>query len=81
MSTKLFVGEQLDSQVLYERQKALRAGKKYFPAPTIIAAGLQVPENMGSVLRLADAAGSQRVIFINDHDTFHTNQKRIHRIA
>ena len=80
MSIKLLVGEQLDSKVLYERQKALRAGQTYLPGPIIIAAGLQIPENIGSTLRLADAAGSQRVIFINDGDTFR-QQKRIHRIA
>gem|GEM_PF-282502 len=80
MSIKFLVGEQLDSRVLYERQKTLRARQTYLPGPMIIAAGLQVPENIGSVLRLADAAGSQRVIIINDGDPSHS-QKRIHRTA
>lgn len=80
MSIKLLVGEQLDSQALYERQKTLRARQTYLPGPTIVAAGLQVPENIGSVLRLADAAGSQRVIFTNNADTAH-QQRRIHRTA
>lgn len=35
------------------------------PGPIILAAGLQTPENIGGVLRLADAAGSPRVIFVN----------------
>ncbi len=80
MNPKLLVGEQLDSQTLYERQKALRASQTHKPAPAIIAAGLEIPENIGSTLRLADAAGSQRVIFVNDGDTSH-NRKRIHRTA
>ena len=80
MSTPLPVGEQLDSQTLYERQKKRRASQTYLPGPTIIAAGLQTPENIGSVLRLADAAGSQKVIFIND-DNASRHQKQIHRVA
>ena len=57
-------GQQLEGQLLYERQKALRATQPYPAAPMIIATNLQVPDNIGSVLRLADAAGSRRVIFI-----------------
>ncbi len=65
MSSKTLVGEQLDSQILYERQKQLREAQAFLSGPTIVASGLQVPENMGSVLRLADAVGSPRVIFVN----------------
>lgn len=80
MNTLSVAGEQLDSQLLYERQKMLRASQTYFSGPTIIAAGLQVPENIGSVLRLADAAGSQQVVFINK-DSSSAAQARIHRTA
>jgi len=59
-------GEQLEGQELYERQKALRATPPFPPGPTIVAAGLQVPENIGAVLRLADAVGTQQVIFVNE---------------
>ena len=59
-------GIQLDGQVLYERQKDLRARHDVLPAPQIVAAPLQVPENIGSVLRLADAAGSTGVIFLGN---------------
>jgi len=62
ISTK--TGDQLDGQLLYERQKTIRSHQTYPPGPRIAAAGLQVPENMGSVLRLADAAGSQYVTFV-----------------
>ena len=81
MSMRVSVGEQLDSQALYERQKMLRASETVVPGPTAIAVGLQVPENMGSVLRLADAAGSQKVIFIHDHEDNATTLKRIQRTA
>lgn len=59
-------GLQLDGQCLYERQKDLRAQQGYLPAPQIVAAPLHVPENIGSVLRLADAAGSSGVIFLGN---------------
>jgi 23S rRNA (guanosine2251-2'-O)-methyltransferase len=59
-------GPQLDGQALYERQKATRAAS---PGPAIIAAGLKAPENMGGVLRLADAAGSRQVWFVGSHDS------------
>ncbi|MEP7200940.1 MAG: TrmH family RNA methyltransferase, partial [Chloroflexota bacterium] len=78
MSTSELVGEQLDGKVLYERQKQRRATHAITPAPTIVAIGLEVSENIGGVLRLADAAGSPRAIFVSAaaHDV-----KRIRRAA
>jgi tRNA G18 (ribose-2'-O)-methylase SpoU len=80
MSTKLLVGNQIDGQMLYERQKLVRASPTYLPGPTIVAADLQTPENAGSVLRLADAVGSPKVIFIDaiNAPQYHS---RIHRTA
>ena len=72
-------GEQLDSGILYERQKKLRDSLHYFPAPIIVADGLQIPENIGGVLRLADAGGSKDVIFINNPEDQCLN--RIRRTA
>ena len=81
MNKQISVGEQLNSQLLYERQKAFGASKTHLPAPTVVAAGLQVPENVGSVLRLADAAGVGKVIFLhNDENPAHP-MERIHRSA
>jgi tRNA G18 (ribose-2'-O)-methylase SpoU len=57
-------GLQLDGQLLYERQQVLRAQGRFPPAPQIVAAQLQAPDNIGGVLRLADAAGSSRVVFV-----------------
>jgi tRNA G18 (ribose-2'-O)-methylase SpoU len=72
------VGEQLDGKELYERQKLLRASQKILPAPTIVAVRLKVSENIGALLRLADAVGSPRVIFLNDQDH---NIRQVHRAA
>lgn len=49
------------------------------PGPLIIAAGLQILENIGSVLRIADAAGSPRVLFVNADTP--QERKRIQRTA
>jgi tRNA G18 (ribose-2'-O)-methylase SpoU len=65
MNTEV-VGAQLDGQKLYEQQKDRRNSSCYFSAPLVVADSLQIPENIGSILRLADAAGSKEVIFIND---------------
>jgi tRNA G18 (ribose-2'-O)-methylase SpoU len=80
MSTPATAGEQLEGQALYKRQKALRNGRAFPIGPAIFAAGLQTPENMGSVLRLADAAGSQRVFFVGSNDSPST-QTRLRRTA
>ncbi len=71
-------GIQLEGQELYERQKKLRSQMLYPPAPRIIAVNLQVPDNLGSVLRLADAAGSSKVVFIGDIDI---DYKRLNKTA
>ncbi len=79
MTLKTPVGFQLDSQLLYERQKATRAAQAQV-GPIIVAVGLQVPENIGSVLRLADAAGSAKAVFL-DSGALATALKRIRRMA
>ena len=81
MSRQIGVGEQLDSQFLYEQQCKLRARGLFPPAPAVVAVGLQLVENVGSVLRLADAAGSRRVILVHDEQQDDYPLKRIHRTA
>jgi tRNA G18 (ribose-2'-O)-methylase SpoU len=81
MNTQAIVGEQIDGQLLYERQKELRVSEIYLPAPSVVAAGLQVPENIGSVLRIADAVGSQGAIFVSDGNNDAYPLKRIQRTA
>lgn len=60
-------GEQLDGKTLYERQKTARD----LTAPTVIAANLEKPENIGSLLRVADAAGCAGVILAQDRRLRH----------
>lgn len=75
------VGSQLDSQVLYERQKQLRESGSITPGPAIVAVGLRVPENLGMVLRLADAVGAARVVFVNEDTPLQTRIRKTARNA
>ena len=59
---------QLDGKVLFERQKKIRSNTAYIHAPVIIVDNLLSPENYGSVLRLADAAGCKKVVFLTDNE-------------
>ncbi len=56
-----------DSQIkgneLFLRQKQYTK----FNGPTIICDGLRTPENLGSILRIADATGSQGVILLDSN--------------
>lgn len=60
-------GEQRSGQSLYQRQQALRARADFSLAPTIVAAHLTAPENLGAVLRIADAVASAGVVFVDDN--------------
>jgi len=53
--------KQLTGDALYLRQK----NETNFTAPFIICDGLQTPENLGSILRVADAAGSKGIILLD----------------
>ncbi len=81
MNIQNLAGEQIASQLLYERQKALRSNHANLPGPTVVADGLQTPENVGGVLRLADAAGSVKVIFLHDGNPTAYPLHRIQRTA
>lgn len=54
-------GKQIKGQALYKRQQE----NKNLNGPVIICDGLQSPENLGSILRVADAAGSQKIILLD----------------
>ena len=73
------VGTQLNSQTLYERQKQFRETANILKGPAIVAVDLRVPENLGMVLRLADAAGAARVVFVNDAAPIQTHIRRTAR--
>ena len=74
-------GHQLDSHSLYERQKAKVYESEFNLGPVIIAEGIRTPENIGGILRLADAAGSNKVIFIGDDISASLSSKKTSRIA
>lgn len=71
-------GKQIDGKTLYERQKAARASRSHFPGPSIIAINMQMAVNLGSVLRIADAAGCSRVVFV---ETKQLDMTRVHKTA
>lgn len=81
MSTVNNAGKQLDSKTLFERQKALREAGDLLPGPVVVALGLTVPENHGMVLRLADAAGASRVIFVNEQAPIRARLRKTARNA
>lgn len=74
-------GIQIDGQTLYERQKQIRAVNHAGDGPVIIAVDLQASANIGSVLRLADAAGCAQVIFVGTKEIDHPRMHRISRNA
>lgn len=69
------VGRPLSGDELRQLRKQQRA----VPAPGIIACGIRTPENMGSILRVADSAGAKRVIFCGDESL--PQQNKIRRIS
>lgn len=74
-------GTQFDSQTLYERQKHFREAGNMPKGPAIVAAGLRVPENLGMALRLADAAGASRVVFVNAEEPLQAHIRKTARNA
>ena len=69
-------GKQIDGQTLYERQQESIKLQRNVVAPVIIATGLRTPDNIASVLRIADAAYSNRIVFVTDeNDTVEFNNK------
>ncbi len=72
-------GDQLDEQQLHRRQQQQNKDRRIRPAPTVVAVGVRTPENLGAVMRGADAAGSERIIFV-DTECLPQN-KKIARVA
>ncbi|MDX8390205.1 MAG: TrmH family RNA methyltransferase [Mariprofundaceae bacterium] len=71
-------GQQLDGQKLYEQQQKVELT---MPALMIVADGLRTPENMGGVLRVAEAVGSSRVVFVEAEEKNAPSEKRIQKAA
>lgn len=76
MSTKKHIEKQLTGKQLHLQQLSL----KQLNAPTIICDGIQTPENFGSILRVADATGSQKIILLDsDLDLRHKKLSKLAR--
>jgi tRNA G18 (ribose-2'-O)-methylase SpoU len=71
-------GNQTDSQLLFERQNRTHSD---IAAPAIIADGIHTPENMGAVLRLAEAAGSPSVLFVEPEKFDACSPQKIRKAA
>ena len=78
-SGKSKAGEQIDNAELYERHKQFVSEAQSSAAPVIIATGIRTPENMGSILRHADAAGCKKVVFVDSNSGI--PDRKLNRIA
>ncbi|RDH82622.1 MAG: hypothetical protein DIZ80_10085 [endosymbiont of Galathealinum brachiosum] len=67
--------KQLNGSDLYKRQSR----NTKLNAPVIVCDGLQTPENLGSILRVADAIGSARIILLDNQ--IDLSNKKISKIA
>ncbi|VAW60076.1 hypothetical protein MNBD_GAMMA11-1294 [hydrothermal vent metagenome] len=76
---KMNAGKQITGQALYTRQKNNVQSSAHRHAPTIICDGLQTPENLGSILRIADAAGSKKIILLDSK--LDLENKKLSKIA
>lgn len=75
--TEKKAGTKIASQLLFEQQK-----HKITPTvPVIIADNPKTPANIGSIFRLADATGSERIIFLQDKINTFDQDKTIRRIS
>ncbi len=67
--------QQIKGKQLFDRQ----SDQTEFNGPTIICDGIQTPENFGSVLRIADAAGCRNIILLNS--TLDLKHKKLGKLA
>lgn len=68
-------GNQIKGQQLFNRQQH----NTKLNGPGIICDGLQSPDNLGSILRVADAAGSNKIILLDSG--LDLNSKKLSKLA
>jgi len=68
-----------DTQIKGDDLFFLQRKQSQFNGPVIICDGLRTPENLGSILRVADATGSRGVVLLDSN--INLNHKKISRIA
>ena len=61
------MAEYIKSRTFFEK---IDAGKKNKSHPIIVCWKLNTPNNLGSILRLADNMACEKVLFVNDKPTF-----------
>jgi len=66
---------QIKGQALYQRQQSHKCSN----GPVIICDGLQTPDNLGSILRVADATGSTKIILLDSE--LDLTSKKISKLA
>jgi len=66
---------QLNGDELYKRQ----IDKRKLNAPVIICDGLKTPDNLGSILRVADAAGCKEIILLDSQ--IDINNRKITKLS
>lgn len=71
------IERQLEGFELYNKQKQIKQNLEN-NTPIIVADNLKTPENIGSILRLSEAVGCQKIIFINEESS--TTIKYFNRI-
>ncbi|HED32639.1 MAG TPA: TrmH family RNA methyltransferase [Gammaproteobacteria bacterium] len=67
-------GKQITGQTLFTQQQENTRTHTHRNAPVIICDGLQTPDNFGAILRIAEAAGSKKIILL-DSDLDLKNRK------
>jgi len=72
-------GKQLGTRALFQQQQ-LSLNRQIKPGPVIIADGLRTPENIGGLIRLADAMGSRKVLLVGD-ERIDLSSKKISRVS
>lgn len=72
-------GRQLSGSSLHQRQTLNKNIPHTVQAPVVICDGLQNPENLGSILRVADAIGCQKILLVDCQ--INTTHKKISKLA
>lgn len=73
------VGKQIRNRDLYNKREQDTKASENIITPVVIAEGIRTPENLASILRLADAAGIKQVVLVDTGVDIHN--KKINRIA
>ncbi|MDH5484740.1 MAG: TrmH family RNA methyltransferase [Gammaproteobacteria bacterium] len=74
-------GHQLNSQQLLDAQKSKQNADAGACTGTIVASDIRTPENLGAIYRLADAAGINNIVVINEAGANCFADKKLKKIS